>query len=152
MAGCDPQTARFAPIPENLAPARSFISNYVQSCRWAGSDLDVVIAIGEILQNIIRHGFSGGTRDGRVVMTVKVEEQDVLVVTIEDTAPSTIPAEWSNNGREAHEGGPALMRLTPVVRPLCRNGRRRCVLNRHDKNILFLDLDGHHDPAIARAT
>ena len=105
MAGCDPQTARFAPIPENLAPARSFIRNYVQSCRWAGSDLDVVIAIGEILQNIIRHGFSGGTRDGRVVMTVKVEEQDVLVVTIEDTAPSTIPAEWLNNGREAHEGG-----------------------------------------------
>ena len=105
MAGCDSQTARFAPIPENLAPARSFISNYVQSCRWAGSDLDVVIAIGEILQNIIRHGFSGGMRDGRVVMTVKVEEQDVLVVTIEDTAPSTIPAEWLNNGREAHEGG-----------------------------------------------
>ena len=29
MAGCDPQTARFAPIPENLAPARSFIRNYV---------------------------------------------------------------------------------------------------------------------------
>ncbi len=39
-------------------------------------------------------------------MTVKFEEQDVLVVTIDDTAPSTIPAEWSgNNGREAHEGG-----------------------------------------------
>ena len=38
-------------------------------------------------------------------MTVKVEEPDVLVVTIEDTAPSTLPAEWSNNVREAHEGG-----------------------------------------------
>ena len=105
MAGCDPQTARFAPVPENLAPARSFIRKYVGACRWPGSDLDVVIAIGEVLQNIIRHGFSGGTRDGRIVMTVKVEERDVLVVTIDDTAPSTIPAEWSNNGREAHEGG-----------------------------------------------
>ena len=105
MAGFDPQTARFASIPENLAPARSFIRKYVGACRWPGSDLDVVIAIGEVLQNIIRHGFSGGTRDGRIVMTVHVEEPDVLVVTIEDTAPSTLPSEWSNNGREAHEGG-----------------------------------------------
>lgn len=105
MAGCDAQTARFAPVPENLAPARSFIRKYVEACRWPGSDLDVVIAVGEVLQNIIRHGFAGGTRDGRIVMTALIEDADILVVTIEDTAPPTIPSEWSGGGREAHEGG-----------------------------------------------
>lgn len=105
MAGFDPQTARFPPVVENLAPARSFIRNYLGACRWPGSDLDVVIAVGEVLQNIIRHGFSGGSHDGGVVMTVAIEEADRLVVTIEDTAPSSLPGEWSSNGREAHQGG-----------------------------------------------
>ena len=105
MAGFDPQTARFPPVVENLAPARNFIRDYLGKCRWPGSDLDVVIAVGEVLQNIIRHGFSGGSRDGGVVMTVAIEDANILVVTIEDTAPSSIPAEWSDGGREAHQGG-----------------------------------------------
>lgn len=117
MAGFAPQTARFPPVVENLAPARNFIRNYLGNCRWPGSDLDVVIAVGEVLQNIIRHGFAGGSRDGGVVMTVAIEEADLLVVTIEDTAPSSIPAEWSDNGREAHQGGLGL----GIVRRIARD-------------------------------
>lgn len=105
MTASDPQTARFAPVVENLAPARNFVRDYLTSCRWPGRDLDVVIAVGEVLQNIIRHGFGGGTQDGGVVMTASIEETGVLVVIIEDTARSSIPAEWSGEGREAHQGG-----------------------------------------------
>jgi len=105
MTGSSPQTARFPPVVENLAPARTFIRDYLARHQWQGRELDVVIAIGEVLQNIIRHGFGGGSRDGSVVMTAVIEEAGTLVVTIEDSAPSSIPAEWSNDGREAHQGG-----------------------------------------------
>ena len=105
MTGSNPQTARFPPVAENLAPARNFVRDYIARHQWQGRDLDVVIAVGEVLQNIIRHGFGGGSRDGGVVMTVAIEEAGTLLITIEDTAPSSIPAEWSNDGREAHQGG-----------------------------------------------
>lgn len=119
MAGSDPQTARFPPVVENLGPARNFIRNYLSAGQWPGRDLDVVIAIGEVLQNIVRHGFAGGSKDGEVVMTVSVEEADMLVVIIEDTAPSSIPSDWSDNGRGAHEGGLGL----GIVRRIASDAR-----------------------------
>ena len=98
------QTTSFAALAENLGPARDFLRRYVQASEWAGSDLDVVIAIGEVLQNIVRHGFSGGSEAGTITMTLAVEEE-MLIVSIDDTAPPTIPSEWSSNGRESYEGG-----------------------------------------------
>lgn len=100
----EPQATQFAAIAENLGPARSFLRNYMARANWGGRDLDVVIAIGEILQNVVRHGFSGGRQEGVIKMLAMVKD-DQLIVIIEDTAPPSMPGEWSNGGREAHEGG-----------------------------------------------
>ena len=104
MTAIAPETTSFAALAENLGPARDFLRRYVQASEWAGSDLDVVIAIGEVLQNIVRHGFSGGSEAGTITMTLALNEE-MLIVTIDDTAPPTIPSEWSSNGRESYEGG-----------------------------------------------
>ena len=100
----EPQATQFAAIAENLGLARSFLRNYMARANWGGRDLDVVIAIGEILQNVVRHGFSGGRQEGVIKMLAMVKD-DQLIVIIEDTAPPSMPGEWSNGGREAHEGG-----------------------------------------------
>ena len=100
----EPKAAQFPATAENLAPARSFLRNYMAEANWAGRDLDVVIAVGEILQNIVRHGFSGGRQEGTIKMLAMVRN-DELTVIIEDTAPPSMPSEWSNGGREAHDGG-----------------------------------------------
>ena len=100
----EPKATQFAALAENLGPARSFLRNYMADANWGGRDLDVVIAIGEILQNVVRHGFSGGRQEGVVKMLAMVKD-DQLIVIIEDTAPPSMPGEWSNGGREAHEGG-----------------------------------------------
>ena len=100
----EPKATQFAATPENLGPARSFLRNYMAEAKWGGRDLDVVIAVGEILQNVVRHGFSGGRQDGTVKMLAMVKDDDLIVI-VEDTAPPSMPGEWSNEGREAHEGG-----------------------------------------------
>ncbi|MGC6454368.1 MAG: ATP-binding protein [Candidatus Puniceispirillaceae bacterium] len=104
MTSFAPQSITFAPLAENLAPARDFLRRYIAASGWGGSDLDVVIAIGEVLQNIVRHGFSGGSKNGVVDMTAALEDGTLSVI-IDDNAPSSIPAEWSNSGRESYEGG-----------------------------------------------
>jgi len=104
MTSFAPQTASFAALADNLAPARNFLRHYVTASGWDGSDLDAVIAIGEVLQNIVRHGFGGGSEGGRIMMTAHLEER-VLTVTIDDTAPPSMPEEWGVDGRETHEGG-----------------------------------------------
>lgn len=114
MTSFAPQSSSFAAVAENLAPARDFLRRYVGASGWPGSDLDVVIAIGEVLQNIVRHGFGGGSKAGTITMNVVVD-QGILIVTIDDTAPSSIPTEWSNNGRESYEGGLGLGIITRIA-------------------------------------
>lgn len=104
MGSFAPDSTSFAAVAENLAPARDFLRRYVGASGWAGSDLDVVIAIGEVLQNIVRHGFAGGREAGTITMNAALDD-GILTITIDDTAPPSIPAEWSNNGRESYEGG-----------------------------------------------
>lgn len=99
-----PETVTFAALPENLQPARSAVRRYLAESGWGGRDLDVVIAVGEVLQNIVRHGFAGGNARGRITMCLEIR-QDALQVEIDDTAPPSLPSTWSANGREAHEGG-----------------------------------------------
>ena len=109
-----PETVTFAAVPENLRPARSTVRRYMADAGWDGRDLDVVIAIGEVLQNIIRHGFAGGNARGRITMSLEIR-QNVLQVEINDTAPPSLPSSWSANGREAHEGGLGLNMIHSIA-------------------------------------
>ena len=81
---------------------------------WGGRELDVVIAVGEVLQNIIRHGFAGGSARGRITMVLEIR-RDALLVEIDDTAPPSLPSSWSANGREAHEGGLGLNMIHSIA-------------------------------------
>jgi len=93
-----------AATAENLASARSFMRRFLAMINWNGRDLDVLIAVGEVLQNIVRHGFGGGDPRGRIQIKV-VKEQQVLVVLIEDNAPPSLPSGWSSDSRPAEDGG-----------------------------------------------
>lgn len=94
----------FAAVVENLPSGRDFLRRYVDASGWPGSDLDVVIAVGEVLQNIVRHGFGGDCYAGTITINVAVEN-GVLIVIIDDTAPPSCPTEWANTDRQRHEGG-----------------------------------------------
>ena len=99
-----PETFECAAIAENLASARSFLRRYLAAARWDGRDLDVVIAVGEVLQNVVRHGFAGGNPRGKIHMEVSVDQGTLLVV-VEDNAPPSVPSGWSSTGRPAQDGG-----------------------------------------------
>ena len=109
-----PETVTFAALPENLRPARSALRRYMAEAGWGGRDLDIVIAVGEVLQNIIRHGFAGGSARGRITMTLEIR-QDALLVDIDDTAPPSLPSSWSAKGREAHKGGLGLNMIHSIA-------------------------------------
>ena len=67
------ETVTFVALPENLRPARRALRRYMAKAGWGGRDLDIVIAVGEVLQNIIRHGFAGGSARGRITMTLEIK-------------------------------------------------------------------------------
>ena len=93
-----------AATAENLASARNFLRQFLTLANWNGRELDVLIAFGEVLQNIVRHGFGGGDPNGKIHIEVSAE-QGVLVVLIEDNAPPSLPSGWSSSGRPEEDGG-----------------------------------------------
>ena len=109
-----PETVTFDALPENLRLACGALRRYMAEAGWGGRDLDIVIAVGEVLQNIIRHGFAGGSARGRITMTLEIR-QDALLVDIDDTAPPSLPSSWSAKGREAHEGGLGLNMIHSIA-------------------------------------
>jgi serine/threonine-protein kinase RsbW len=66
-----------------------------------------LIAVGEVLQNIVRHGFGGGNSRGNIHMEISIAK-GVLVVLIEDNAPPSLPSGWSSSQRPAEDGGVGL--------------------------------------------
>ena len=104
MAHKDASSARFAGTVDSLAPARNFLRSYIVDRGWPGSDLDVVIAFGEVIQNVVRHGFHGGNADGSMTITAQISD-DCLIVIIEDDAAPSIPREWAAGDRSLKDGG-----------------------------------------------
>jgi len=109
-----PQIFQCAAIAENLASAREFQRRFLSAANWDGSDLDVLIAVGEVLQNVIRHGFDGGDPDGRIHMEMMME-QGCLKVLIEDDAPSSVPSGWASDGHRMQEGGLGLRMIHHIA-------------------------------------
>lgn len=93
-----------AAIAENLASARSFLRRFLATVNWNGRDLDILIAVGEVLQNVVRHGFCGGNPRGVIRLDVAIEQGD-LIVLVEDNAPPSLPSGWSSGDRPAEDGG-----------------------------------------------
>jgi sigma-B regulation protein RsbU (phosphoserine phosphatase) len=81
---------RFAARPDRLAEARDRVA---RACREAGCSepcaRDVVLAVDEACQNVIRHAYHGDP-DGEIVLEIR-RDGARLVVYLEDFAPRVDP-------------------------------------------------------------
>ncbi len=91
----------------SLGAARNVVRGFLAANGWANRELDVNIAVGEVLQNIVRYGFDANDIAGSFWIGMSFDD-DVLVIKIEDNAPPSDPQSWSAAHREAHEGGHGL--------------------------------------------
>ena len=105
---------QFTAVPEQLSAARNCIRGFLTAQGWAQKEMDVNIAAGEIMQNIIRYGFSGGNAEGRFTLEMSVVNQ-MLTLTFVDTAPPSNPETWSAEHRLAEEGGHGLAMVKAVA-------------------------------------
>jgi len=83
---------RITSNPDRLKLVRVMIA---ESAHLAGCGMDasrdLVIAVDEALQNVIRHGY-GGAVDGEIEVAV-TRSEDALIVTVRDWAPTVDPAQ-----------------------------------------------------------
>lgn len=100
-------TATFLAEAKSLAPLRDYVRQFLRANGWAARELDITIAVGEVAQNIIRHGYNLNFKTGHFAVSMAVDEFGLLI-TVEDNAPPSDPASWSDEGRAAHEGGHGL--------------------------------------------
>jgi len=99
---------KFVAVAESLGPSRAATRRFLRHCRWPGRHLDVLIAVGEVVQNIIRHAFDAPDYPAAFSISI-VATEDELVVTIRDSAPPSNPQNWERDNRPAVEGGHGLL-------------------------------------------
>ena len=105
---------QFSAMPEQLSAARNCIRGFLVANGWADKELDVNIAAGEIMQNIIRYGFAGGHPDGQFSIEMSIDETMLEMVFV-DTAPPSDPSGWSAEHRSAEEGGHGLVMVRAIA-------------------------------------
>jgi len=70
----------FQGVPKALEKARLSVSQYLHACTLLTNNqiIDTEIALGEVLQNIVRYGYSGG--DSNKVIRIKITQRDSLLI------------------------------------------------------------------------
>jgi sigma-B regulation protein RsbU (phosphoserine phosphatase) len=88
----NPRTeARFSAVPEALADIRDLIRNRAAAAGFTEMPMgDLVLAVDEACQNIIRHGY-GGAPGGEIIVTIG-REGERLAVLLRDFAKTVDPA------------------------------------------------------------
>ena len=104
----------FTAIAEQLSAARNCIRGFLTAQGWASMEMDVNIAAGEIMQNIIRYGFNGGDSEGRFQIDMTIDGSELALI-FRDTAPPSDPESWSATHRTAEEGGHGLVMVRAVA-------------------------------------
>ena len=80
---------RFRALAKVLCETRSAVRNSLTQCGYRSAMVeDVVLAIDEACQNIIRHAYRGET-DEEIVLQI-VRDGDALVISLRDYAPEVI--------------------------------------------------------------
>jgi len=90
----DRQALRFDATPDSLPALRRFIADQAHHYGWDACGLDMTIAIGEVVQNIIRHGFAGCDAVQKYIWIDAELQTPHLVWTIRDNAPPSDPLSW----------------------------------------------------------
>ena len=94
----------YIPQPECLSQVREDINACLEEAGWEEKQMDVSLALGEVLQNIIRYGFAGGSNDGAIWINFTATADD-LTLLITDNAPPSDPDTWVTTHRPPEEGG-----------------------------------------------
>jgi len=70
----------FQGMPKSLENARLSVSQYLHACTLFTNNqiIDTEIALGEVLQNIVRYGYSGG--DPKKAIRIQITQRDSLLI------------------------------------------------------------------------
>lgn len=121
---------RFAAIAANLAPARNAVRQFMAQHGWQDMEMDVSIALGEVLQNIVRHGFLARHRSGHFILRLKATDLRLYIEVVDDALPSD-PATWTASGKRAHEGGHGLRLIKSIAHKVdfvpLKTGNKACL-------------------------
>lgn len=100
------KSRRFAGTVASLAESRAFIRQFLCDIGWHAHEVDIQLAIGEVMQNIIRHGFGGGDAKGQIDIYLGLYGEAIECV-IADNAPPSSPKTWRDKARNRNhiEGG-----------------------------------------------
>ncbi len=99
----------------NISAARHLVGDRLRHSNWDHLRMDVTIALGEVLQNIVRHGFNMTPGpEASFWISIRGNLQH-LQITVEDNAPPSDPKSWRQNHRCAHEGGHGIRLINGVV-------------------------------------
>lgn len=104
----------FVAIAESLSSARACVRGVLQGHNYADKELDVNIVVGEILQNIIRYGFDGGSLQGQFKIRFLLDGSN-LQIEITDNAPPSDASHWNNEHRKPEEGGHGLTLVNAIA-------------------------------------
>ena len=97
----------YIPQPECLSQVREDVNACLEDAGWEERQMDVSLALGEVLQNIIRYGFEGGSNDGTIYIDFSASP-DELTLVITDNAPPSDPDLWVTTHRPPEDGGMGL--------------------------------------------
>jgi len=101
-------SATFPATVSGLPESRQFIHGTLRSLGLETYETDIQLALGEVMQNIIRHGYGGGDALGSITMKIRFNNETRRVCCwIRDTASPAISANLITpvSCRKPHEGG-----------------------------------------------
>lgn len=106
----------FKGIAKELEESRRFLSMVLKEIGWQHREIDLQLAIGEVMQNVVRYGFDGGREDGTVTMSIEFDGTQ-LICTVKDNAPPSNPDEWMLKAEERRpdEGGYGLSIIDAIA-------------------------------------
>ncbi|XDZ66760.1 ATP-binding protein [Alphaproteobacteria bacterium LSUCC0684] len=92
----------------SLAKSRKFIRQALVSFNLDEYETDIQLAVGEVMQNIIRHGYGGGDTSGQITIKIYCNHSSrQMFCWIRDTAPPAMAGEWFSHElhRKPEDGG-----------------------------------------------
>jgi len=95
-------SATFQSLPGQLSLARDFVHSALEKLEIQNKT-DVLIAVGEALQNIVRHGYIN-TKPGDFLITM-TKLGNVIEVVIKDDAPTSNPELFMHQTHSPSESG-----------------------------------------------
>ena len=106
----------FSGVPASLQVSRKFINAVLSEMGWLDREIDLQLAIGEVTQNVIRYGFQGGREDGKMTISITIDEER-MVCDITDDAPASNPDDWmiKAEARRPDEGGYGLSIIQAIA-------------------------------------